>query len=131
MPQLAALGLDARRLAQFAVRMRHADRAIAWMAAQAPVATSGKSRSVSVDALRRVPRAVAVKVVGGMLRDVGQGAKAHDLAAVEALTDRLIREPVRNTLHNCLVGSDGETVSVAPEPGRAAARKARVDVTAN
>jgi tRNA(Ile)-lysidine synthase len=73
--------------------------------------------------LRGLPRAVAVRLVGRALSWSGGGRKPHALAAVEALTDRLIREPVRTTLHGCIVRSDGDTIKITPETGRAAAAR--------
>ncbi len=124
MPPLAAMGLDARRLARFAERMRDADEALEEMAATIAVdhdeMTGG--RRISREALRRAPRAVAIRALGNVLRIVGAGAKAHDLAPVEALVDRLRSDPAlkRTSLHACLICSDGEPVVVAPEPGRVA-----------
>lgn len=130
LPQLAALGLDARRLARFADRMRDADQALAHMANSTETgfdATTG-ARSVLRAMLVRLPRAVAVRVVTRLLDEVGGGQKPHDLAPVEALTDRLRMEPAlkRTSLHGCLVSSDGVTIVVAREAGRQAARQSRV-----
>lgn len=138
LPQLAALGLDARRLSRFANRMRDADRALAAMAATVATGldqagTGGITRAVLV----RLPRAVAIRVVANLLDQVSGGQKPHDLAPVEALTDRLRIETAlkRTSLHGCLITSDGTTITVAREPGRQAARQTRVrsdrDVTRN
>lgn len=130
LPQLAALGLDARRLSRFADRMRDADQALAGMAAVVatefdPAAGSG---SMARTSLIKLPRAVAIRVVTRLLDQVGGGQKPHDLAPVEALTDRLRTEPAlkRTSLHGCLVSSDGVTIVVAREAGRQAARQSRV-----
>jgi tRNA(Ile)-lysidine synthase len=129
LPQLAALGLDARRLSRFAGRMRDADQALAAMAAMAATSpdqagTGGISRATLV----RLPRAVAVRMVANLLDQVGGGQKPHDLAPVEALTDRLRMEPAlkRTSLHGCLISSDGTTITVAREAGRKPARQSRV-----
>jgi tRNA(Ile)-lysidine synthase len=131
LPQLAALGLTPERLEKFAIRMRDADRALSAAAGQ--VATgfepATRERSIARDVLRRLPRAVAVKVIGRLLSEVGGGRKPYELAAVEALTDRLIREPVRTTLHGCLVRSDKSTIRILAEPGREAARNRRREPT--
>lgn len=130
LPQLAALGLDAERLSRFAERMRDADKAL--IAAAAEVETvldqATGARSVSRDALARVPRAVAIKVISKLLAEVGGGQKSHDLASVETLTDklRMITALKRTSLHGCLISNDGTTVVVAREPGRQAARQSRV-----
>ncbi|MBN9317832.1 MAG: tRNA lysidine(34) synthetase TilS [Devosia sp.] len=129
LPQLAAMGLDARRLARFADRMRDADAALGEMAARIAVDHDEMTgeRRIARAALRAAPRAAAIRALGNVLRDAGGGAKAHDLAPVEALVDRLRADPAlkRTSLHACLISSDGETVSIAPEPGRSAKSQAR------
>ena len=129
MPRLAALGLDAKRLGRFAERMRDADRALENLTSRAfaEVSVSDTLKTVLIDRalLMRLPRAVAVRVVGRALDRVGNRQKPHALAAVEALTDRLVRERVRTTLHGCIVRSDGTTIRIADEPGRAAAAAMR------
>ncbi|WP_055046161.1 tRNA lysidine(34) synthetase TilS [Devosia sp. A16] len=130
LPQLAALGLDARRLSRFADRMRDADQAIARMAAAAaadidPVSGAG---AIARAELNKLPRAVAIRAVANLLARVGGGQKPHDLAPVETLTDRLRMEPAlkRTSLHGCLIDSDGATITVVREAGRKAARQSRV-----
>lgn len=129
MPQLAAMGLDARRLARFADRMRDADTALGEMAAaivpELDEATG--TRRLAREALQKAPRAVAVRVLGNMLAATGGGNKPHDLAPIEALADRLRAEPAlkRTSLHGCLVSSDGQTIVVAPEAGRSARAQPR------
>ncbi len=129
LPQLAALGLDARRLSRFADRMRDADLAMAQLAAAIDTrldpATGGRELSRAV--LARLPRAIAIRVVARLLDEVGGGQKPHDLAPVEALTDRLRQEAAlkRTSLHGCLVSSDGATIAVTREVGRKA-RHSRV-----
>jgi tRNA(Ile)-lysidine synthase len=122
MPQLEALGLDARRLGKFAERARDAETALVAMTAEAlsmvEFAPGDERAAFGRNVLISVPRAIAVRVVGRVLDRVGGGRKPHALAAVEALTDRLIREPVRTTLHGCIVRSGGKTVRVSREPGR-------------
>jgi tRNA(Ile)-lysidine synthase len=130
LPQLAALGLDARRLSRFADRMRDADQALA--AAAAMVATGADpatgSSTITHAELVQLPRAVAIRAVANLLDRVGGRQKPHDLAPVEALTDRLRMEPAlkRTSLHGCLIGSDGVTITVAREAGRQVARQSRV-----
>ena len=122
LPQLAALGLDARRLGRFAQRVREADSALVNMAAQAMTLVefaAGDTEAVIPRlTLMGLPRAIAVRVVGRVLDRVGGGQKPHALAAVEALTARLILEPVRTTLHGCLVRSGSRMVRFLREPGR-------------
>ena len=130
MPLLASLGLDANRLARFAERMRDADRALEQLASRALAADVGVSldtgeRYFTRAWLRALPHAVAVRVVQRVLDLVGGGQKPHALGAVEALADRLIREPCKTTLHGCVIESDGETINIAHEPGRQAAAEKR------
>jgi tRNA(Ile)-lysidine synthase len=129
MPQLAALGLAARQLVKFAARMRDADRALEHMAAHAfalvELDADGSGAVISREQIRRLPRAVAVRVIGRVLDTVGGGGKRHALAAVEAMTDRLIREPVRTTLHGCIVRSERLSIRIEKEPGRTAAASRR------
>jgi tRNA(Ile)-lysidine synthase len=127
LPQLAALGLDASRLARFAGRMRDAESALVSMTAEAlslvAFAPDKSEAAIGRNLLMTIPRAIAVRVVARVLDRVGGGQKPHALAAVENLTDRLIREPVRTTLHGCLVRSGGKTIRIVREPGRAATKK--------
>lgn len=130
MPMLAELGLDARRLAKFAERMRDADRALESLASRAlaeVVERPPPGDQIVIDRKRfmAVPRAIAVRVVQKALTLVGGSQKPHALAAVEALADRLILGPVRTTLHGCIVRSNRHTIRIAKEPGRAAAAARR------
>jgi len=130
MPLLASLGLDATRIARFAERMRDADRALEQLASRALAADvgvlpDGAGRSFTRAWLRTLPHAVAVRVVQRVLDQVGGGQKPHALGAVEALTDRLIRETCKTTLHGCLIDADGESIRITHEPGREAAAAKR------
>jgi tRNA(Ile)-lysidine synthase len=133
MPQLAALGLDARRIGKFAGRMRETESALINMTAQAmqlvSFAPDDSEALVFREKLMSLPRAIAIRLVARVLDRVGGGRKPHALAAVETLTARLCREPVRTTLHGCIVSSGGKVVRFRPEPGRTAARKARTEPT--
>lgn len=126
LPQLTALGLGARRLAKFAERMRDADRALENMAGRAfaEVSTSAEPAAFEIDRglLMRLPRAVAVRVIGRALGEAGGWQKRHALGTVEAMTDRLMRGPVHSTLHGCLIRGGSKTIRILREPGRATAR---------
>lgn len=127
LPQLAALGLDAARLGQFSRRMRDTDRALeqATAIAFARVALSEAQGEASLSRadFRGLPRAVAVRLVARLLDRVGGGRKPHALAAVEALTDRLVRETLRQTLHGCLVEADAQTIRIRREDDPRRARR--------
>jgi tRNA(Ile)-lysidine synthase len=133
MPLLAELGLDRRRLGNFAARMADADALIgteadkAWAALvhRGPDGETGLPHA----GLAALPRAVAVRLMVRVLRSVGGERKPHALSAVEALCDRLAGRGALKpaTLHGCLVQSDGLTVSVRPE----GARNAQAALTAN
>lgn len=127
LPQLAALGIDARRLSRFADRMRDADLAISAMANTVEFEAGIGSRTLGHKILRDLPRAVAVKVMQRLLREVGAGLKPHDLARIEAITDALRGQSAlkRTSLHGCLVASDGTSIVVEREPGRRAKADAR------
>lgn len=130
MPMLASLGLEPTRLSRFADRMRDADRALEQVASRALADEIGISPAPGERRLRRawlraLPHAVAIRVLQRVLDDVGGGQKPHALGAVEALTDRLIRETCKTTLHGCVIHADGETIFILPEPGRAAAAERR------
>jgi tRNA(Ile)-lysidine synthase len=128
MPELEAMGLDARRLSKFAERMRDAETALVAMTAEALSMiefTAGDERAAFArSVIMSIPRAIAVRVVGRVLERVGNGRKPHAIGAVEALTDRLIREPVRTTLHGCIVRSGGKTVRITREAVRRSAAAA-------
>jgi len=133
LPQFAAMGLDSRRLGRFAERMRDAESALISMTAEAlshvSFAEGREEAQFSRDLLMRLPRAIAIRLVAQVLQAVGGGQKPHALAAVEALIDRLVREPVRTTLHGCVVRSGRNSVRILREPGRAVARSRRAEAT--
>lgn len=133
LPQLAAAGLTPERLSRFADRMRDTESALVAMTAEAmsKVAFDETSPGAAFgrDLLKVIPRGIAIRVVARVLDRVGGGRKPHALAAVEALTDRLIREPVRTTLHGCIIRSGGRTVRVMREPDRLAGRVAPKEPT--
>lgn len=131
MPQLAALGLDTGRLARFADRMRETESALVSMTAEAMTLVAFNEdhteAAIGRNLLQGVPRAIAVRVLARTLDRIGGGQKPHALGAVEALAQRLLREPVRATLHGCLVSGGKTTIRIRREPGREAARKRRAE----
>src|SRR5690606_10761250 len=98
LPPRPAPGPTAQRLRRFSDRMRDAESALVAMTAEAlslvTFSETAPEAAVGRDLLQRIPRAIAVRVVGRILDRVGGGQKPHALAAVEALTDRLIQERV-------------------------------------
>jgi tRNA(Ile)-lysidine synthase len=119
LPQLAALGLDSRRLSQFAERMADADRALDALAAVAfAAATLDDDPSVTLSRaeLAVLPRAVAVRVVARALDRVGATGKPPALGAIESLTDRLVKGPVHSTLRGCFVRTRGDAIAISREP---------------
>lgn len=134
LPRLAELGLDARRLARFARRMRDADEALDAMADDfAGVHNSVSSAQLDQVGLFRLPRAVAIRVLQRVLRQMGGGRKANDLAPVEALADRIRANPAlkRTSLHGCLISSDGTSITIERETGRRALVDPAPSVTRN
>ena len=132
LPQLAALGLTPERIARFALRIRDADRALNIMTSQLALAPSRDGINFARTFLRTLPRAVAVRFVQLVLRDVGGDRKPHALAAVETLTDALVREPVKaTTLHGCIVRSDGVDIRIEREPVKGSRARRPQDITSN
>ncbi|MBN9306122.1 MAG: tRNA lysidine(34) synthetase TilS [Devosia sp. 67-54] len=124
MPVLEELGLDLRRVGDFAARMADADALLAGEAGRAfavlvHLGPDGDAQlpHAGVAALNR---AVAVRLLGRVLRTVGGERKPHALGALETLHGKLMgRVPLKpTTLHGCVVASDGVTISVVPEAAR-------------
>lgn len=123
LPQLAALGLDAGRLALFAARAGEAQDAIGqWAAATIAVETVPSAEGVAIPAtvLAVLPRAVQVEVLARLLEEVGGAGKRRQLAQIELLALKLQEGAAlkRTTLHGSIVSSDGDTVRFRREPGR-------------
>jgi tRNA(Ile)-lysidine synthase len=123
LPQLAALGLDAGRLALFAARAGEAHEAIAWIAAsiiaQHATAVPG-GMSMAAEVLAELPRAVAAEVLARLLEQVGGASKRRQLAQLELLALKLGEGTAlkRTTLHGSVIESDGKTVRIRKEAGR-------------
>lgn len=128
LPMLAGMGMDAARLSTFARRMGELD---AMVEAEAEAAhrrlvRQASERRAELDHAQfaALARPVAVRLLGRLLASIGDGRKAHALAPIEALTERL-RGGIalkRTSLHGCLILSDGVTVFIETEPGRAVLR---------
>ena len=124
LPGLSALGLDPAALAGFAQRMATADEAILHMANAAfvdQVRLDGFGAGhVQLDALRALPTAVAVRVLGRVLNIVGGRQKPRALGQVERLHHTVMTETdfKATTLLGCVVRPKDGTLMVAREPGR-------------
>ena len=133
MPLLEELGLDLRRLANFAARMADADTLIRIETDRASAALVHRRPDGDAElphaGLAALPRAVAVRLLGQILREVGAERRPHALSAVEALADRLTGRGVQkpSTLHGCIVESDGLMISVRRE----GVRRSHAVLTAN
>lgn len=126
MPELEELGLDLHRLGDFAGRMADADALIGAemeraFAALVHLGPDGDAELPHAG-VSTLNRAVAVRLLGRVLRIVGGDRKPNALGALESLYGRLSqRTPLRaSTLHGCIVESDGMTVSIKPEGARRA-----------
>ena len=124
LPQLAALGLDARRLATFGRRMNELDDLVTIDTDTAQVRLlslpSASEAALSHADFSVLPRPVAVRLIGRVLGTIGGDRKPHALGALEQLCDRLapVAALKRTSLHGCLVASDGVTISIRRETGR-------------
>lgn len=123
-PQLDALGLDLKRLGDFAARMADADSLIAAETDEAFAALvhigPDDDAELPQAGLAALQRVVAVRLLGRVLAIVGGDRKPHGLGAVETLNGRLIRRHAlkATTLHGCVIASDGLTISVRRERAR-------------
>jgi tRNA(Ile)-lysidine synthase len=125
MPQLEELGLDLRRVGQFAQRMADADALIAADAERAFVTlvhVGQGDAELPHAGLAALSRVVAVRLLGRVLGLVGGDKKPHALGVLETLHAKLIqRLPLKpTTLHGCVIQSDGMTLSIKPEGARRA-----------
>lgn len=136
LPQLAALGLTPQRLAMMAARLGEADEAIA-SAATALIAKSaernGETMSLPLARLTGVPRAVGIRALGRALGEIGGAGKAHDLAALEALFERLAAGGTMKptTLHGCVIAIAGANLTIWRESVRGSRRKVQEKATAH
>ncbi|WDR04934.1 tRNA lysidine(34) synthetase TilS [Devosia rhodophyticola] len=124
LPQLDELGLDARRLGEFAQRMGQTRDALASAAETAVqvVVTSRTSEEATIDRIgfARLPRAVAVVMLSRLLAEIGSGKKSRVISSVEALYLALVSDQKfgGQTLHGCMVRRQKRTITIGPEVGR-------------
>ena len=127
LPQLAALGLDARRIANFARRAGEAEAALNGQAETARALVTAIDPS-GVALPRRdfglLPKAVATRLLATLLREVGGAPRPFGLSAVEGLVERLGQGAFRTTLQGCLVSAGPVTIRIRPEPARRSATRA-------
>lgn len=127
MPRLEALGLTAGRLAKLGERLADAEGALA------AAALAAYEQSVETDAfacfrldraaLGRLPKAIAVRLLGRVLAAAGGDARAPELAQIEALAAALgTGDVTAATLGGCVVRGGAGSVEVCREAGRLAAR---------
>lgn len=124
MPALAAEGLDARRLATVARRMREAEAALAAAAARAVAEAADTEGGASMARLLAEPVAVRVRALDLMLGAAKSLPGPPRLDRLEKLEAALAaaaraRSPLRRTLADVLVAFDGQDrLVVSPAPPR-------------
>jgi tRNA(Ile)-lysidine synthase len=124
LPQLAALGLGADRLVQLAQRAGEADAAIGQWAVTSladllTVDAFGAARLPAVG-LKKLPRAVGVKLLAHLLDSTGGGQRPRALGVVERLRDDLVLDaPVKGlTLLGVAIRRRGGDIWFSRELGR-------------
>jgi tRNA(Ile)-lysidine synthase len=127
MPQLAREGLDARRLAQLARRLRRADLAIeaAVDAAEARLvvhASGNPSIGIAADGFARLPAEIALRLLGRAVSRLGDEGPV-ELAKLEALKAALDSAQIgkgrfRRSLAGALVTLDRDRIAVETAPPR-------------
>jgi tRNA(Ile)-lysidine synthase len=131
MPVLAGEGLDARRLALLASRLRRAEAAIEFAVGVAAGAvsdttwTNGEPILLDADKFIRLPAEVALRVLGRAII-YAAGESPLRLGRLEALYDLLAesscrgrpQQPVRRTLAGALVTLKGDRLIVERAPAR-------------
>jgi len=124
MPQLAALGLDAATLAQFAGRMGDADAAIAQMAdacfSEIVQFDGFGAASIEMSPFAGLSPAIATRLLGRVLNIAGGRQKPRALGQVERLRLAILEDNLSRTttLLGCVVRLKDDAVMVAREPGR-------------
>ena len=137
LPALEAQGITLERLGTFARRMDEASALIRSEAeANYPRIVEPHSATlVRLDAgrLAALNPAVASALLGTVLGLVAEDRRPPPLGALEALTRRLqLRQPIKGqTLHGCIVSSDGDSILVGKEPPRRGPRMATKAVIPN
>ncbi|MEO5806096.1 tRNA lysidine(34) synthetase TilS [Devosia sp.] len=125
LPQLAELGLTARRLADFAGRAGQAQDVVALSAERAEldlVTRIDGVMTVAQAGFAELPQAVGVLLLSRLLAEVGGGRKSRAIGSVEVVQRALVAETAfrGRTLHGCQIRVARGVITLAPEPGRAA-----------
>ena len=137
LPSLEAQGITLERLGTLARRLHEASDLIhSEVEANYPrivVPLSGASMELNAGRLAALNPAVASALLGTVLALVAGDRRSPPLGPLEVLTRRLQRGDrlKGQTLHGCLVSSDGDSILVRREPPRQAARKATKAVIPN
>jgi tRNA(Ile)-lysidine synthase len=116
MPRLAEEGLDARRLADVAAKMRRADAAIENAVDE--VMAAGEARALPVEPYAAAPEEVRLRALERLIRAVVGAEPDIETAQLLALDARLARPPARATLAGALIEVRRGLVRVAPAPPR-------------
>jgi tRNA(Ile)-lysidine synthase len=124
---LAALGLDAARLAATAARMARAAAALDAIADRLIAEATGDGRAVALSAaaLAGAPDEIRLRVLARLLRQVGVGDYPPRLERLERLDATLAAAaaaglPLKRTLHGVIVQHREGVVRFTPEAGRSA-----------
>ena len=130
MASLVSEGLDARRLAVLAARLRRADVALEAEAERvlatlpAGMAEQGGAITLPAASFTRLPSEIALRVLGRVIAKrategpVELGKLEALLAAVVAAAQKRQKAPFRRTLAGALVSASGEKISVDAAPAR-------------
>jgi len=133
LPGLARLGLDAEVIARFAERAAQAEEALAVTAdisfAEIVRLDGFGAAEIDADQFASVPKAIADRILGRVLRVVGGQQKPRALSVVERLREALIAGDVSKTrtVLGCVVRNAGGIISVAREPGRTTLPRLRLE----
>lgn len=120
---LAALGLDAPRLALSARRLARASAALATLAGRAWAAAAdvhgGIYLTIDRDRFRGEPAEIRLRLIERGLDAFGGNARPPRLSEIETLEDALARErKLTRTLGGCVVSAGPRVVRIYREPGR-------------
>jgi tRNA(Ile)-lysidine synthase len=125
MPQLAALGLDATALAQFASRMAEADAAIAQVAdgcfSEIVRLDGFGAARIALAPFIGLSPAISTRLLGRALNIVGGRQRPRALGQVERLRQAIADSGLAKatTVLGCVIRIKDGAIAIAREPGRA------------